>query len=477
MESTHGIKFKDKVGYALGDTAGLLTNAVVTTFQMKFYTDFLGMTGGYAAILLLIARIWDAINDPVWGSFVDSRKPTKHGRFRPYILGAAIPYAIASVLMFAPFLKNGNPTTVVILAAVTYIFYGMMYTGTNIPYGSLASVITDDEIERSSLSLWRSIGAGLGGLPGQIILPMIVYSVNKDTGVKSFDGNKLFIAVILLSVFSALTYFIHFRMTKERVTVSAAQKSGNYNFFRTLKDLVRNKEFIVVSIVSMLLIAYQYYTQTCYNYLFDNVYGNGGLYTFVTVCTYLPMAMFIPFMAKLIRRFGKKEICSAGLAFSALANLIAFGIRGTSLAANPYVFLVACFLSGAGMTFLVLEVWAIVMDVIDYHELRTGRHEEGTCFSVFTFMRKLGQTLAGTGTAVLIEKIGYDSELASSGIRQSGAVLSKIYDISTLVPAITLLIMFVTLAFGYKFGKKNLEVMHQELNAHRAAEKQKPAEN
>lgn len=477
MESTHGIKFKDKLGYALGDTAGLLTNAVVTTFQMKFYTDFLGMKGGHAAILLLVARIWDAINDPIWGSFVDSRKPTKYGRFRPYILGAAIPYAIASVLMFAPFLKNGNPTTVVILAAVTYIFYGMMYTGTNIPYGSLASVVTDDEIERSSLSLWRSIGAGIGGLPGQIILPMIVYSTNKETGIKSFDGNKLFIAVLLLSVFSALTYFIHFKMTKERVTVSAAQKDGNYNFFQTVKDLARNKEFIVVSIVSMLLIAHQYYTQTCYNYLFDNVYGNGGLYTFVTISTYLPMVAFLPFMAKLIRRFGKKEICCVGLAFSAAANFLIFGLRGTALAANPYVFLAVCFLSGTGMTFLVLEVWAIVMDVIDYHELRTGRHEEGTCYSVFTFMRKLGQTLAGTGTAVLIEKIGYDSELATKGIPQSEAVLSKIFDISTLVPAITLLAMFLILAVGYKFNKKNLEDMHEKLNAQRAAEKESSQEN
>lgn len=462
---THGIKFKDKVGYALGDTAGLLTFGLITPFQLMFYTDVLGISPAKAGVLLLVARIWDAVNDPMWGAFIDSRKPTRYGRFRPYILGASFPLALAGLLMFTK-LPGLTPAQYLIYAYVTYIFYGMMYTGTNIPYGSLASVITDDEIERSSLSMFRSIGAGLGGLPAQILLPMLVYSYNDITGTKDIlDPKKLFFCVLVLSVLTIVVYFIHFRMTKERVTVTARQSSEKYNVLRTLKDLVTNKPFIVACLASMLLIAYQQYTQTNYNYLFKDFYKKPGLFALVTVCTYLPMAIFIPFMSKLIRKFGKKEICAAGLAFSAIINVILYAVRFTGLVNNAYVFLALTFFSGAGLTFLVLEVWAIVMDVIDYHELRTGRREEGTSYSVFSFTRKLGQTLAGSGSAFLLEFIGYDVKNVGS---QTGETLNRLYDISTLIPAVTLAIMFVLLAFCYKLSKSKLEEMHIELEKQRA---------
>lgn len=165
-EKTCGIRAIDRFGYALGDMGGILTFSLVSSFLTMFYTDVLHFTAHSITVLMLAARIWDAVNDPMWGAFIDSRRPTRFGRFRPYILGASVPLALAAFLMFfkIPGLTN---TQYLIFAYVTYIFYGMMYTGVNIPYGSLASVITSDEIERSSLSMWRSVGAGIGGLPAQ----------------------------------------------------------------------------------------------------------------------------------------------------------------------------------------------------------------------------------------------------------------------------------------------------------------------
>lgn len=464
--STHGIKLRDKIGYALGDTAGTLTNGLVTPFQLMFYTDVLHIESGKAAVLLLIARIWDAINDPLWGAFVDSRKPTKYGRFRPYILGASVPLALAAFLMFLK-IPGLTAAQYLVYAGITYIFFGMMYTGTSIPYGSLASVVTDDEIERSSLSMFRSIGAGIGGLPAQMLLPLLVYSYNDKTGEKDLlDPKKLSAAVAIIAVISVFTYFAHFKMTKERVTSLPRKDGEKFNIFRTLRDLVSNREFVTISLVSMLLIAFQQYTQTNYNYLFKDYYGKPGLFALVTVCTYVPMALFIPFMGRLIRKFGKKEICAAGMAFSAVINLVMYFIGFTSLAGNPYVFLALTFFSGAGMTFLVLEIWALAMDVIDYHELRTGRQEEGTCYSLFTFMRKIGQTLAGSGAAFLLQFIGYSSDAESIG-NQSGEVLEKLYGITTLVPAVALAAGFILITFFYKFSKKNLALMHTELEKKR----------
>lgn len=470
---THGIKFKDKVGYALGDAAGLLTFSLIGAFQNKFYTDALGISPGKIVVLILVARIWDAINDPLWGAFIQSRKPNPKGQFRPWILAFSIPLAVSAALMFLK-VPGLSQTKYLIYAYITYILYGMMYTAVNIPYGSLASVVTDDELERSSLSMWRSIGAGVGGLPGTILLPMIVYTVTgkyaNGTDIKALDETKLFWCVVVLAAFSVLIYFLHYKMTKERIAPQKHKKDKDYSAVTTIKELFRDRSFVTLSVASMLLIAFQFYYQSTYTYLFTDYFGKPGLYAFVTICTYGPMAIFIPIMNKLIRKFGKKELCAFGMAFAAAVNIVLFALRGTALAHNPTVFLAFTFFSGLGQTFLVLEVWALVMDVIDNYEAKTGKREEGMTYAVFSFTRKLGQTLAGVGLNALLAYIAYDGELSKKGIGLSSDVLAKLYDISTIVPAIMLALMAVILFVGYDLSKKKLETVHAELAQSRAQE-------
>ncbi|MEZ3421868.1 MAG: glycoside-pentoside-hexuronide (GPH):cation symporter [Eubacterium sp.] len=464
---THGIKFKDKLGYAMGDMGGLLTFSLIGAFQNKFYTDVLHISPAKIVMLILVARLWDAVNDPIWGAFIDSRKPTKHGRFRPYIFWFSIPLAVSAVLMFTV-IPGLSEAKYLLFAYITYIFYGMMYTAVNIPYGSLASVVTDDEKERSSLSMWRSIGAGLGGLPGTILLPMLVYTttISADgTKIQMLNGTKLTLGVLILAVLSVAVYFGHYKLTKERITPPAKQKS-NYNVFKTITDLIKNRPFMMLCLVSMLLIAFQFYYQSTYTYLFADYYHNGGLYAMVTICTYLPMAILIPVMNKLIDRFGKKELCAFGMAFAAIVNFILFFIKTS----NPYVFLVFIFFSGLGQTFLVLEVWALVMDVIDYHEFRTRRREEGTGYAFVSFARKLGQTFAGAGLNALLAVIHYSSDASANGQALPDDVLNKLYNISTLVPAIVLALIAVILIFGYNLSKKKLAELSAGLKEIRQTE-------
>ena len=467
------LKAKDYIGYAMGDMGGLLTFSLIGAFQNKFYTDALGIKPSSIAVLILVARLWDAVNDPIWGAFIQSRKPNPRGQFRPWILWFSIPLAASAVLMFLK-IPGLGPTQYLIFAYVTYILYGMMYTAVNIPYGSLASVVTDNEYERSSLSMWRSIGAGVGGLPGTILLPMIVYTVTgkyaNGTNIQALDENKLFWCVFALAAASILVYYGHYRLTTERIKPQKHVKEANYNAAATIRELMKSKSFVMLCLASMLLIAFQFYYQSTYTYLFTDYYGKPGLYSFVTVCTYLPMAIFIPVMNKLIRRFGKKELCAVGMAFAACSVIVLFLLRGSSWAANPYVFLVFTFFSGLGQTFLVLEVWALVMDVIDYHELKTGKREEGMAYAVFSFTRKLGQTLAGVGLNALLAYIHYDGELSKQGIALGEDVLKKLYDISTLVPAIMLALMAVILFFGYDLSKKKLADVHEQLALQRRQE-------
>lgn len=453
------LKFSEKIGYALGDMGGTLTFTLVSSFLQMFYTDSLHIPLGQITVLMLVARIWDAVNDPIWGSFIDSRRPTKHGRFRPYILGAAFPLAAAAVLMFTK-IDGLSATGYLIFAYVTYVFYGMMYTGTNIPYGALASAITRNQTDRSSLSIIRSIGAGLGGLPAMMILPFFVYSTS-EKGVKYLDSQKLFFCVLILAAVSLLVYFSHFRLTKEHITVSENQKSADYSFRKSALALLKNRAFIAVSLASMFLIASQMYTQTIYNYLFKDYFNAPSLYTFVTICTYLPMAVFILPMNKLIARFGKKELCGAGMAVAAAVNLIAYFIGFTPLSKNPAIFLAVLFFSGAGQTFFSLEVWALVMDVTDFHEMKTGRKEEGTVYSVYNFVRKIGHTVAGAGSSFALMMIGYDVNAAQTG--QSAGVISGFWTLATLVPAAMFLAMFVLLRFLYPLTKEKTAEMRKQM--------------
>ena len=461
--ATYGIGMKDKVGYALGDAAGLLTFGLVGSFLQLFYTNVLYIDPAKVTLLFLVARIWDAINDPIWGAIIDRHKPGKNGKYRPYLRWASLPLAFFAILMFTK-IPNLSEGQYLVYAYITYIGYGMMYTAVNIPYGSLASVITTDGGERSSLSMFRSIGAGLGGTPAQILLPMFVYSATLDANgnqildeagnvIKHLDGQKMFIGTVVLALLSIVVYQICFKLTKERV-VSTPQEA-KVNVAKTVKTLLRNVPFIMLCVASMLLIAAQQFTQAMYNYLFNDYFHKPGMYALFTVFTYLPMAMLLPVLQPMVRKWGKKEVCAVGMLFSA----VAYGLLWLTKTTNVWVFLAFCFLAGLGMTFFVLEVWALVTDVIDYQEHLSGQREEGTSYAFFSFTRKLGQTLAGVlGTQMLVW-IGYDAKNVTAD------AVTRMYSVSTALPAIMCLVMGLALAFGYSLSKKRLAALFGNNNS------------
>lgn len=456
---TYGIGLGDKIGYAFGDAAGVMTFALVGSFLQMFYTNVLLIDERKVMVLFIIARLWDAINDPMWGSFIDKRGGGKNGKFRPYLRWFSTPLAIFGILMFVK-IPGLTETQYLIYAYVTYIGYGMLYTVVNIPYGSMASVITTDLQERSALSMFRSVGAGLGGLPAQILLPLFVYTTVTLSEVdergnpitkKILHGDKLLVGVVILGVISVIVYQFCYKMTKERV-VSPPNTEKKVKTTKTIKALFKNRPFIALCIASMLLIAVQQFTQTAYNYLFLDYFQKPKLYSLVTVFTYLPMALLLPVLQKIVRRFGKKEVCAVGMALSFLANLALWLISTESVV----VFFALCFVSGLGMTFFVLEVWALVTDVIDYHEILSGQRDEGTSYAFFSFTRKLGQTIAGVLGTGILTFAGYDPE------NVTGEAVKKLYSASTALPAAMCLVMAVTLGVLYPLTKKKLQEMQEK---------------
>ena len=458
MKSESKLPVRNYVGYAMGDMAGVLTFGTIGAFLQMFYTDILHISLASITVLMMVARIWDAVNDPMCGALIDSRKPTKYGRFRPYVLYFSVPLALAFVATFykVPGLSEKG---YLIYAYITYILYGMMYTAVNIPYGSMASVMTADQTERSTLSVIRSLGAGIGTALSQMVLPLFVYSTVAG-GAKILDQNKLFRGVVILAVLSVVIYYLFFRLTKEYIAPVKNQK--NESFLKTFGKLMKNRPFVALCLASMLLIAGSMYTQTVFNYLFKNYFEKPGLFALVTLATYLPMLILMPFVGKLVRRYSKKGICALGSLVAALAFLALYFIRTD----NAMLFLGVVVFSGFGLCFFTLEVWAMVTDVIDYHEKLHQRRDEGTTYACFSFFRKLGQTLAGIGASMALAAVGYST--AQGTVTQTQSVNEGIYSIATLVPFVMYLCMFLLLQFGYPLTRKALEQLHEELGEQRA---------
>jgi len=447
------ITMRDKMGYALGDVGCQLTFGLVGAFLQMFHSDILGLTLQASALLMLVSRLWDASTDPVWGGLVDRWKPGRHGRFRPWLLWSAVPLAIAAVVMFTD--PGMGPRGNLIWAYATFIGYGIFYTTANISYGAMASVISPLENDRAALSTFRSAGAGLGALPAVIVLPMLVFFTDA-AGNDHLSARNLQLSVAALAVVSIGALAAAFFMTKERVVIQNANKPQAR---KTLAALLRNRPFIIICLASMLHIGAMLFIQTINGFLFKDYFGQGALFGVFNAVTFSPMALLFPFIGPMVRRFGKKELCAAGLVIS----VVAFGAAFLLELQNPWAYMVFGFFGGLGMTFFTMQVWALVTDVLDYQSLLSGQRDEGTAFGAYFFARKLGHTLAGSGGALVLSAIGYAEGTAGTQVVQTPEVALGIYRAATLVPAIALLGMFLLLAFVYPLNKQRLKEMHVQM--------------
>ena len=224
---------------------------------------------------------------------------------------------------------------------------------------------------------------------------------------------------------------------------------------------MKNRPFVTLSLASMLLIAGNMFTNTANGYLLKNYYETPGLQSLVPIATYLPMAISIPFLNKLVLKFGKKELCGFGAFIAAAAYLVMWLWK----IPNAYIFLGFLFITGIGLCFFTMEVWAIVSDTIDYQDKLTGRREEGTSYAIFSFFRKMGQTLAGVGYNALLAVIGYVAAEAGSDaiVEQTAEVNNGLYTLATLVPFIIYLIMALLMQFGYNLNKTKTIELKAEL--------------
>ena len=447
ISRTSGIGMKDKIGYALGDFASVLVFGLVQSVLQKYYTDVLGIGVVSIMVMFIVARIWDAINDPLWGRIIDSAPVWPDGRYRHWLKVFCVPVAIAAILMFVK-IPGLSEKGYLAYAYVTYILFGMIYTCINIPYGSLAQVITSDDRERSSLSVFRSIGSTFGAVPAMLLISLCYVKLEDGRSVMSY--RKIIIGVIIIAVFCVLAFLLSYSWTRERVKTKPSPKTRGETL-RVVKILLRSRPFMAVSIASMLFLAAQMFSQSYYTYLFNYYFNAPGLSMLPTACQYLPVAVIMFFAGRLGNRYGRRDVCACGMLLAGVFSLVLY-LMGTK---NVWLYLLVCLMSGIGCAFLFLLVWSLATDAIDYNEVTHGLHDEATSYSVYTFMRKLGQTVAAVLVNMALLRIGYtDNVLNAANITED--TLKRMYADSVLIPAVLYLLVFVLLRFVYPLGKKEI---------------------
>lgn len=436
---------RDKIGYGLGDFGCNMSFAFINNYLMVFYVTCMGIKAKHFAVIILLAKIFDAINDPIIGGICDASKPGKDGKFKPWIKWASLPLLVSSILMFI-YAPNAPYALKIAMCLGLYCVWSIAYTSVNVPYGSMQSVITTQSDERSSLSTWRSVGAMFAQIPVMILLPKLVY----DSKTSNPRGNVFIYIVGVMGLIGFVSFILLRKLTTERVepTVNNEQK---FNYFKTLASFFKNKPMMGVTISSVAYLALMMTVTNSMQYVFMCYFKNTKIIPIATIIAGLPIGLGIVITKPLLKKFTKKQLCTYPFAISAVAAGIATFVRFD----NPYVWIAFIGVSMFGTCFYLTLMWALVADCIDYQEEKTGRREEGSIYATYSLFRKIAQGVGASIIALSLDLTGYSEKL--DALSQAEGVPEKIYTMTGALPLIGALICLCSMHFLYNIKDKKSE--------------------
>ena len=455
MNKTREVKpfgIKDKIGYMMGDFGNDFTFILSTMLLTKFYTDVMGVSAAVVGTIMMLARFVDAFTDVTMGRICDRSKVTPNGKFKPWIIRMCVPVALASFLMYQSGLA-GLPTGVKIAyLAITYLLWGSFtYTGINIPYGSMASAISADASDRQSLSTFRTMGGMLAGMVIGVLLPLIAYE--KVGGKETLIGSKVTLAAGIFSILAIVCYLLCYKLVTERVVVESTQDGKGTSVGQMLKNAVKNRALISIIVASVVMLLAQLTMQNMGAYISPDYYNNAAAQSASTLMMMGGMIVAAAIAKPLANKFGKAEISVVSNVFAAAVMVLLWVVRPQSV----WVYCGLQLLCWVGLGVFSMVGWALITDVIDYSEIKNGVREDGTVYALYSFARKLGQALAAGLSGWLLTAIGYSSEAAAEGLKQTQSVLDGIFNISTLIPAVGFALLAAVLWFWYPLHKKQVD--------------------
>ncbi len=507
---------RDKVAYAAGDLGCNMSFSLKGTVQ-TFWLVFMMLETGLLSALLLVVQIWDAVNDPLIGSLIDrDRRKYKMGKFKTYIFIGACGLLIGGAAVFLPFPKA--PVVVkAVLFILGYIVWDAFYTIANVPYGSMLSVITEDVGERAQLSTWRSIGSMVGNLLPNILLPMLIWQkvtydgttdflglieipegaeemfspdkfhTNPVTGdayvagdavlspltgkqLEVLLGERVFWAALVMGVIGFISFMLMLKLSTVRVdenTVKTSESNEKFNVLKAFGKFMKNRPAVGATVAAMGMFLGMNAATTATTIMFATYFNMASLSGLVQMIGFLPMFLFMPFITKIVKKYGKKEASVFGTIVSLVGGafmLIFPMIESVNIAL--IVYLIGLVIFGVGMGVYTCVSWAMMGDAIDYNEWKFGTREEGTVYSLHSFFRKLAQGVGPSVVLLIMGLLGYVSKYGTIGQTQQTA-----HNMCWLVAGLYLfsaVMQFVGLALIYNLDKKTLDQMNSELAARKA---------
>ena len=436
----HIVSLREKICYGLGDSACNVVYGLCSTLLTFFYTDYVGINPLTVGMVFLVTRIFDGVSDIIMG-FITDRTKSKYGKARPWILWMSVPYAVTFVLLF---LVPANATEMVqaIYIFVTYnLVNTVVYTALNLPYSTMASLITRDQQSRASTQAWR-IFCGPGG--------KMVVTVATLPLVNAFgnDQRSWIIVACIYAVVALILLLVCFFNIEERVVIEAA-KDKTVSVKDNLKALFSNQYWAICLGLWGVMVMMSTVSGTITTYYCKYTLGNQDLYSFIYAAELIAQCVVVLIVPNYVMRFGKRNLTLAGILLVIVAQLI-----WMMNPLNVTFAMVSAVLRGIGVAPLWACVFPMIADSAEFGQWKTHVRQDGMIFSAASVGSKLGGGLASAGIGLLMDSVGYDGLAAT----QTESALAMIEAICLYAP-IFFSAIIVVLCLLYKLDKIYPQVM------------------
>ena len=472
--SLQKINLKEKIGYGFGDAASSMFWKIFGMYSLFFYTDVFGITAAAAGTMFLVARLWDSFFD-VFVGIISDRTKSRYGKYRPYLLWFAIPFAVmGAVTFFAP---DFGQTAKLVYAYVTYSLMMIVYSLINVPYASLLGAISSDPKERNSLSSYRMSFAFVGSFVTFMLLQPMIDFFSKTFGTETLASTTntgistspvgWVMGVGAIGIICVVLFLLCFSWTKERVTQIESEE--NVSVKQDLKNLFHNAPWWILVATGLAALLFNAIRDSVAIYYFRDfvkvdyrMTGTGWdmttIYFLVGQAANLIGVMLAPSISA---KYGKKRTYMIAILIAGILSTGFYFIPNDITWILAFQFIISLF---AGYVLPLL--WSMFADIVDHQELKTGRRATGLIFSSSSMSQKLGWALGSAMSGWILAVFKY----APDAIQQSPETLFGEQIMISLMPAVCCVLAFVGMLF-YPLSDKKVKEISEQLEVKRANSK------
>src|SRR5574344_524737 len=463
------IKLKEKIGYGFGDMSSSMFWKLFGAYLMIFYTDVFGLSAAVVGIMFLVTRVWDSCFDPIVGVIAD-RTSTRWGKFRPFLLYLAVPFALFGILTFTT--PDISMTGKIVWAYITYSLMMMVYSAINVPYASLLGVMSPNPSDRNTLATFRMMFAYLGSFIALLFFMPIVKAFTGEDATMSVQQHGWMMAVVIFAVCCALLFFGCFSLTRERVKPMKEEKTPLKN---DVRDLLHNHPWWILLGAGVASLVFNSIRDGATVYYFkyfvdETAFGNIRVFgiPFVLSGLYLGLGQLsniigVVLAAPVSNKIGKRHTFMAAMIIATILSVV-FSFFDKNQLTLIFIFQVLISIC-AGSVFPLL--WSMYADCVDYSELKTGNRATGLIFSSSSMSQKFGWAIGTAITGWMLAAFGFQA----NGV-QNAETIQGIKMFLSILPAAGALLSFVFIAL-YPLSEKKMRDITVELNNVRAGKKNK----